>query len=269
MKINTENKVVVITGAAGGIGRALCHRFGTAGAKVALLDLNSTAIDAAIAELQTAGISAIGEICDVTDPVECRTAMNKVGEHYGKIDVLINNAGIAHRSAFVNTDIEVFRRVMDVNYFGAVHCTKPAVPYLIESGGSIIIISSISGFSPLYGRTGYSASKYALHGMFESLRTELKESGVHIMMVCPGFTETNIEKNALDGDGSPTTHPRSTTGKIYSPGEVAAAIYNGYTKKKRLLVLSPIGKLAHIVSKLMPAYYEIAMAKKLKKELDR
>jgi NAD(P)-dependent dehydrogenase (short-subunit alcohol dehydrogenase family) len=264
-----KNKVVAITGATGGMGRALCWRFGRASAKLGVLDLRREEVENFTKELGQAGIHALGLPCDVTDEQSCRIAINKVAEKFGGIDVLINNAGITHRSAFEKTQIQTFRRVMEVNFFGALHCTQAALPHLQQSRGLIIVMSSIAGFSPLFGRSGYSASKYALHGLFESLRTELIEKGVHVMMVCPGFTATNIEKNALDGDGRPTTHPRSITGKIATPEEVAEAIYRAALRNKRLLVLSTVGKLAYLVSRFFPAYYEQAMTKRLRRELGR
>jgi NAD(P)-dependent dehydrogenase (short-subunit alcohol dehydrogenase family) len=264
-----NNKTVAITGATGGMGRALCRRFGQAGAKIALLDLHLEALETFARELGAAGIQALALPCDVTDEQACRAAMQKVVEKFGGIEMLINNAGITHRSAFAKTQVRVFRQVMEVNFFGALHCTQAALPALLASRGMIIVMSSIAGFSPLFGRSGYSASKHALHGLFESLRTELSDKGVRVMMVCPGFTATNIEKSALDGDGRPTTHPRSTTGKIATPEEVAEAIYRAAAKNKRLLVLSRVGKLAHLVSKFFPAYYERAMTKRLRQELER
>lgn len=272
--LNGENmrfhdKVVVVTGATGGMGRALCRRFGAASAKIALLDLHQEPLETFARELNQTGRQTLVLPCDVTNAQTCQAAMQQIVETFGGIDVLINNAGVTHRSAFEKTQMQVFRRVMEVNFFGALHCTQAALPALLKSKGMIIIMSSIAGFSPLYGRSGYSASKHALHGLFESLRTELKARGVRVMMVCPGFTATNIEKNALDGDGRPTTHPRSTTGKIAAPEHVADAIYRAAVKNKRLLVLSRIGKLAYLISRFFPAYYERVMTKRLRQELER
>lgn len=264
-----KNKVVVITGAAGGMGRALCRRFGRAGAKIALLDLHRETLNDFVRELKQTGIQTLALPCDVTNESACENAMQNIIANFGSIDVLINNAGITQRSAFEKTQTSVFRKVMEVNFFGALHCTKAALPALLKSQGLIIVMSSIAGFSPLYGRSGYSASKYALHGLFESLRSELKAKGVRVMMVCPGFTATDIEKNALGGDGRPTTHPRSTTGKIATPDEVAEAIYRGVLRNKRLLVLSTVGKLAYLVSRFFPASYERVMTKRLRQELER
>jgi len=263
------NKTVVITGATGGMGRALCRQFGRVGAKIALLDLHRETLDTFTRELNQTGIQALALPCDVTDEPACQLAMQKIVETFSGIDVLINNAGITQRSAFEKTQTRVFRKVMEVNFFGALYCTKAALPALLKNQGLIVVMSSIAGFSPLYGRSGYSASKYALHGLFESLRSELRAKGVRVMMVCPGFTATDIEKNALDGDGCPTTHPRSTTGKIATPEEVAEAIYRAALRNKRLLVLSTVGKLAYLISRFFPAYYERVMTKRLRQELER
>ncbi|MFQ5628967.1 MAG: SDR family oxidoreductase [bacterium] len=266
---NLQNKVVAITGATGGMGRAVARRFGLAGAKICLLDLDEKTIEAFRKELEKQSIEAYDYLCDVTSRETCDAAIGAVLNKFGRIDILINNAGITHRSAFLQTEAEVFRKVMDVNFFGALHCAQAALPALVESRGLIIVMSSICGFSPLYGRTGYAASKHALHGLFESLRTELSDQGVHVMMVCPGFTDTGITKHALDGDGSLTSHPRSSTGKIASPQDVAETIYRGAVSNKRLLVLSKVGKLAYFLSKISPAFYEKIMANKLRQELQR
>ena len=262
-----QDKVVVITGATGGMGRALSWHFGRAGAKLGLLDVQREALENFAHELQHEAIRVHTCVCDVTHEQACHAAMQSVSSHFGRIDILINNAGITQRSAFSHTQSEVFQRVMNVNFFGALYCTQAALPALVESRGTIIVMSSIAGFSPLFGRSGYSASKHALHGLFESLRTEMREAGVHVMMVCPGFTATGIEKNALGADGRPATQPRSTTGKIAQPEEVATAIYRAAQKRKRMLVLSRVGKLAYWISRFAPALYERLMHKRLRHEL--
>ncbi len=267
--MNFANQTIILTGAAGGMGQAIARRFGAAGAKIALLDRDEAALKETAAQLKEEGISNWPCVCDVTDAEQCTLAINQTVSRFGGVDILVNNAGITHRSAFAETELAVFRRVMEVNYFGSLYCAHAALPHLLKSKGSIVIISSISGFSPLLGRSGYSASKYALHGLFESLRSEVAPKGVHIMMVCPGFTDTNINKNALAGDGQLNQHPRSTTGKIYSPETVADAILEGLRKKKRTLVLSPIGKLAYAISRIFPGFYEKRMAMKLRHEIER
>jgi NAD(P)-dependent dehydrogenase (short-subunit alcohol dehydrogenase family) len=206
-----ERKVVVVTGAAGGIGQALCLRFGRAGARIAALDRDAAGTDALAQALAKDGIEAAAHACDVTDPDQCRKAMRAVEERFGGVDLLINNAGITQRSRFVETELSVYQEVMAVNFFGSLYCTKAALDSLLARKGMIIVTSSIAGFTPLLGRSGYAASKHALHGLFETLRCELASQGVRVMIVCPGFTATNIEHNALDGSGRGL--PRRVLGK--------------------------------------------------------
>ena len=268
-KYSVKGKVVIITGAAGGIGQALSRRFGRAGAIVVLLDLERNRVEMLSSEFEAEGITCTGLPLDVTDEEACRNALAAVVKRYGRIDVLINNAGLTHRSAFSETEIDVFRRVMDVNYFGSINCTKAALDQLILNQGIIIVISSVAGFAPLLGRTGYAGSKHALHGLFTSLRAELKRYNVIVTIVCPGFTNTAINIHALDGDGSITTHPQSTVGKAASPDIVANAVYSAAVRKKRLVVLSGIGRLTRIMTRFCPALYEFIMAQSLKSELKR
>lgn len=260
-----NGKVVVITGAAGGLGAAFARRFVAAGARVAVLDLNGQAAQALAAELG----QALGLGCDVTDPAACRAAMEQVIERFGGIDLLVNNAGITHRSAFADTRPEVYAKVMGVNFFGSLYCTQAALPSLLARRGQIAVISSVAGVAPLYGRSGYSAAKHALHGLFGTLRAELKASGVGVTILCPSFTNTGIAGAALDGDGTLTKHQQSTVGKISTPEEVAEALFSAVSAEKRLVVLSPVGKLTYWMSKLLPGLYEKLMLGSLKSELER
>ena len=266
---NYSGRSVVITGAAGGMGRAFARRFARAGARLALLDLDGAAVGEQAGELNAQGHAAVGLACDVSDESSCRAAMEQAISFLGGVDVLVNNAGITHRSAFAQTDSPVFHRVMGVNFFGALYCTQAALPSLIQRGGQIIVVSSIAGFAPLLGRTGYSASKHALHGLFDSLRSELMDDGVDVLMVCPGFTRTGITTAALDGDGSTTKHPQSTLGRISEPDDVVQVIFKAAQRNKRLLVHSPVGKLTRALTRLAPGLYEKLMARSMKKELER
>ena len=158
---------------------------------------------------------------------------------------------------------------MAVNYLGSLHCTKAALPSLLARQGQIAVISSVAGVAPLYGRSGYAAAKHALHGLFETLRTELAGTGVTVTIVCPGFTNTGIAHAALDGDGSLTKHRQSTVGKIATPQEVARALHRAVAQEKRLVVLSTVGKLTYLINKFWPAQYERIMLKSLRSELER
>jgi len=267
--VNFRNKVIVVTGAASGIGAAICDRFAREGASIILLDRDEAAVKAAADRLKTNGVDAEGYRCDVVVQEECTAVIEQVIGRWGGIDVLVNNAGITQRSAFVDTKISVYRQVMEVNFFGSLHCTKAAINSLIRRKGVIIVIESLAGVSPLLGRTGYCASKHALHGFFTSLRSELRDSGVHIMLVCPGFVETNLQTRALGGDGHVTSHPQSVVGKPTSAAKVAADIFKGAQARKPLLVLTPVGKLSYWLSRLSPILYERIMAWQVKEELMR
>jgi NAD(P)-dependent dehydrogenase (short-subunit alcohol dehydrogenase family) len=264
-----RGKVVVITGGASGIGAALAYKFGKEGARIALLDTDAAALKEQERKLTQEGVTAIARKCDISSEPECSAAIAAIIQHYGGIDLLFNNAGITHRGPFLEANISTIRRVMDVNFFGALHCTKAALESLLSRKGMIVITSSIAGLAPLLGRTAYCASKHALQGLFSTLRAELKETGVHVMIVCPGFTRTNLQTKALDGKGQFTPYPRSMIGQEASPSEVAEAIFRGVEKRKSLLVLTPVGKLSYYLFRMVPQLYERWMARKLREEIQR
>jgi len=256
--------VVAITGAASGIGRALARRYASSGARLGLLDLDVTGLDALAAELAEGGTDVHAVACDVTRWEDCENAIDSIIDVYGGVDVLINNAGITHVSPFADTDVSVVRRVMEVNFFGALYCTRAAVASLVARRGLVIVLSSVAGFSPLVGRCAYSASKHALHGLFETLRSEQRESGLGVMMVCPGFTRTGIDAAALGGDGRALRAPRNVYGRQANPDEVAEAIVRAALRRRRLLVLSPVGKLAYAVSRVWPSLFERMMTRRMR-----
>lgn len=252
-----DRKVVVITGGCAGIGRALVKRFAQAGAKLVILDLNQEALASLAQHLRDhLNVEASTYVCDVSDAERVAEVFGQILQQHGGIDLLVNNAGITHRSTFTQTSLSVLKRIMEVNYFGAVHCTQAALPSLIARQGQVIVLSSLSGFAPLLYRSAYNASKHALHGLFDTLRVELKDSGVNVMLVCPGFTATDIRKNALVGDGSVTTQPPLAMGKVLSAHDVAEAIYLGAIKRKRLLVLSNVDWRARILARFFPRVFE-------------
>lgn len=264
-----NNKVVVVTGAAGGMGLAFARRFGQAGARVAMLDLRQEAAAEAAEALRAEGIDTLALGCDVADPHAVVVAIEQIMDHFGGIDVLINNAGISARAGFDETHLAVFHKVMAINFFGALYGTKAALGTLRRRRGLIITISSLAGFSPLYGRTAYAASKHALHGLFDSLRSELRGTGVGVLIVCPGFTATGIGTAALDGDGTITRHPQSTVGRAATPDQVAEQVFQAARCNRRLLVLTPIGRLGRFINKVSPRLYEWLMVRSMRKELER
>jgi NAD(P)-dependent dehydrogenase (short-subunit alcohol dehydrogenase family) len=258
-----QDKTVVITGSAGGIGSALARRFARGGARLGLLDRDEAGIEKLAEELQKLGISALPVRCDVTSLPDCHAAMDSVARAHGGIDVLVNNAGITHLGSFRETEVSVIRKVMEVNFFGSVHCTKAALPWLLERRGQIIVISSVAGFAPLATRTGYSASKHALHGFFESLRGEHGRDGLRVMMVCPSFVDTKIGDHALGPDGR-AAPPEARTGVrgAVRPDDVADAIFRAARKGRRLLIVPAQARLYYLISKLAPSLYDRLMVRR-------
>ncbi len=251
------------------MGLAFARRFGRSGARLAILDIKAQAVRTAAAQLRAEGVEVLSLSCDISDAQSVNAAMDRVLAHYGAIDVLINNAGISARAAFAQTRPEVFQRVMAVNFFGALYGTQAALSSLLQRRGLIITISSLAGFTPLLGRSAYAASKHALHGLFDSLRSELRGSGVGVLIVCPGFTATGIGTAALDGDGAITHHPQSTAGKPATPEQVAEKVFQAARRDKRLLVLTPIGRLGRLIQMGSPRLYEWMMVRAMQSELAR
>jgi NAD(P)-dependent dehydrogenase (short-subunit alcohol dehydrogenase family) len=261
-------RTVLVTGAGGGLGRAIASRFASAGARIAALDKDADGVRDLAAELERRGQPCLALPCDVTDADACAVAVAAAVARFGTLDVLVNNAGMSQRSGFAVTDLAVIRRVMDVNFYGAVHCTKAALPHLVAARGLVVAVSSVAGYTPLIARTGYAASKHAMHGFFESLRTELAPQGVGVMMVCPSFIATRIDRNAIGGDGLPVRHAQVTTGGRLSPDAVAERVYQGARRGRRQLLIGRTAVAAWWLSRVAPGLYEKLMARRLSGELE-
>ena len=262
-------KVVVVTGAASGIGAAICRKFADEGAKIGLMDADEKGVKDMEYSLTGSGIDAFAVKCDVSSEEECSFAIKNFIMRYGGIDVLVNNAGITQRGAFMETRSSVFRKVMDINFFGSLYCTKAAIESIVERKGMIIVIESGAGVTPLLGRSGYCASKHALHGLFTTIRTEIRNTGAHVMIVCPGFVKTNLQTRALGTDGGVTKHPQSTVGRQITSERVAEEVYIAALKRKNMVVLTFMGKLGYWISRIAPIFYEKMMARKLRSELEK
>jgi NAD(P)-dependent dehydrogenase (short-subunit alcohol dehydrogenase family) len=255
-------RTVVVTGAAGGLGRSLCLRFAAAGARIAALDLDPLGLQSLDGELAALGADFFSQTCDITDELTCMRAMLAIKQRFGQIDVLINNAGISHRSLLAQTAPQVIRKVMAVNFFGALHCTHAALPALRQSRGQIIVISSVAGFSPLIGRTGYAASKHALHGFFDSLRPELAGAGVGVTLVCPGAVDTPI-REATEGGGRGSLVGEEAAGAMMSAAECARLVLDAARAGRRQLLMTLPGKLGPWVRLLVPGLIDRVLVKRL------
>jgi len=260
------NKVIVITGGSSGIGKALAREFGKRGSKVVITGRRLESLRATAIELKNENIDVFAFAGDAASPEDNARLAEEAVRHFGKIDILINNAGVSMRALFQELDTEVIRRVMEVNFFGAVTLTKLCLPELIKNKGSIVGISSAAGFRGLPGRTGYSASKFALNGFLEALRTELRQEGVHVLTACPGYTASDIRKNALTKDGSPQAESPRDENKMMSAEECAAHIYKAVKKRKALLILTWKGKLAVWMNRFFPTFTDWLVLKEMEKE---
>lgn len=246
-----NNKVVVITGGSDGIGKALIEAIIPLGAKVATCGRNHDKIYKLQVEYSHVMLHAVA--CDVSNEEECKRFIESTIETFGGIDILINNAGISMRALFMDSATEVTRKVMEINFLGAVYCTKFALPSILERQGMVVGVSSTAGYRGLPGRSAYSASKFALQGWLESLRTELLRSGVHVMWVCPGFTASNIRHAALDSTGQARGQSVLDEGKIMTAEECAHHILRAIEKRKRTLVLTFTGKVTVLINKFFPS----------------
>ena len=255
-----SGKVILITGAAGGLGAALCHRFAAAGARIAAMDLDATRLQDLVATLPAGTQSIAGNI---DDPAACEAAIDQTVAHFGALDGLINNAGISHRSLFLDTDPAVIRRVMEVNFFGAMQMTHAALPHLIETRGAVAAISSVAGYAPLLGRAGYCASKHALLGFFDTLRSEVEDLGVGVTLICPSFIATGIGRAALGGQGGSATSARITAGGESSPDDIAQRIVDALAQGRSLLLPDRTSRLAWWVHKFAPGFYARTMKRRV------
>ncbi|MEO5979768.1 MAG: SDR family oxidoreductase [Chryseolinea sp.] len=247
-----KDKVVIITGGSSGIGKALAAEFGLRGSKVMVTGRNGFNLEKTVNELKSKGIDAIGFQGDVGIEDDNRRMAEKAIEQFGTIDVLINNAGISMRALFQDVDVEVVQRVMATNFYGMVFATKACMAEIMRNKGSIVGISSVAGFRGLPGRTGYSASKFALNGFLEALRLELLPTGTNVLTACPGFTSTNIRVRALTKDGATQGASPREEGQMMSSEECAQYIYDATLRRKRTLVLTTQGKLTVFMNRWLP-----------------
>ncbi len=263
-----KGKVVIITGASSGIGRALALEALKRGFRVVLAARRLDELKALISQTGAGSDRALAVETDVSDQQSCKDMVETALHHFGRIDVLVNSAGISMRAIFEDTDVSVLERLMQVNFWGSVYCTKFALPALLESKGSVVGVSSVAGFKGLPARTGYSASKFALQGFLEALRVENLKKGLHVLIACPGFTSSQIRQTALSKDGSAQGESPRDEDQMMSAGQVAVYILEAVQKRKNSLVLTRQGKMTLWLNKFFPSLVDKLVYKHMAREAD-
>ena len=246
-----KDKVVIVTGGTDGIGKALVEELISHGAKVATCARNYDKIYNL--QLEFSNVLLHAQTCDVSNEQDCKKFIDSTIKIFGGIDILINNAGITMRALFKDVELDVMRKVMDINFWGAVYCTRHALPSILERKGTVVGISSVAGYRGLPGRSGYSASKHAMQGWLEALRTELLDTGVNVMWASPGFTTSNIRNVALNKEGESHGKSPMDESKLMSPKEVAEIVLKAIEKRKRSVVMTFTGKRTVFMNRFFAA----------------
>lgn len=259
-------KVIVITGASSGIGEALANQYAEAGNAVVLGARNEQNLKAIADRLLLKCDSVLAIKTDVSIETDCKRLIETAFQKFGRIDILINNAGISMRAIFEDLELSVIKKLMDVNFWGTVYCTKYALPHLLKSKGSVVGVSSIAGYKGLPGRSGYSASKFAMHGFLETLRIENLKKDLNVLIACPGFTASNIRNTALGKDGSQQGESPRDESEMMSAEEVAKHIKKAIIKRKRSLILTKQGKMTVLLNKFFPEFMDKMVYNHMAKE---
>jgi dehydrogenase/reductase SDR family protein 7B len=247
-----KDKIVIITGASSGIGKACAIAFAKEGANLTIAARDVVKLEITAKECRSCGVKVIAIQTDVAIEEDCRKLIEAAFQEFGRIDILMNNAGMSMRALFQDANISVLKKLMDVNFWGTVYCTKYALPEILKNKGSIVGVSSIAGYKGLPARTGYSASKFAMNGFLESLRIENMKKGLHVLICAPGFTASNIRNTALTKDGSIQKESPLKENKLMSAEEVAEAIVKAVKNRSNNLILTRTGKLLVFLNKFFP-----------------
>ncbi len=241
--------MVVITGASSGIGKALAEKYASEGWQLVLAARRIERL--LLLEKEMKNVEILSIKTDVTVESECKELIEKTIERFGRIDVMINNAGISMRALFQDVELPVLRRVMDVNFWGTVYCSKYALSHLLESKGSLVGVISVGGYVGLPGRTGYSASKFAVRGFLDTVRVENRRSGLHVLVAAPGFTASEIRRSALIADGSHQGETPRNESKMMSAEKCAEHIVRAIKRRRRKIILTFVeGKFTVFLAKM-------------------
>ena len=237
-------QTLILTGASAGIGRELAIQLAHKGANLVLAARNSMELQAVADCCNQSGGCAIAVPTDVTNPDACQQLIETAVKRFGRIDGLVNNAGISAIAPFASiTDLSLFEQVMRVNYLGAVYCSHYALPHLKASNGLLVAVSSLCGKTAVPTRSAYVASKHAMQGFFDTLRIELRGTGVNVLVVSPGYVATAIRQRALGRDGAPLgISPRDEHQSTLSAAACAQQIVTAMERRQRELIMTAKGK---------------------------
>lgn len=260
-----KDKVVIITGASSGIGLAAAKEFASHGCKVVMAARRLELLQETEKLISTT-TEVLSVKCDVSIEEDCKALIEATVAKFGRIDILINNAGISMRAMFRDLDLSVIKQLMDVNFWGTVYCTKYALPWLLSSKGSVTGVISIAGYKGLPARTGYSSSKFAVYGFLDTLRIEHLNDGLHVMVFAPGFTASNIRQVALTADGSKQGETPRDENKMMTAEECAKHLSKGIIKRKAEVILTAQGKLVVWINKFFPRLVDRLEYNFMKKE---
>ena len=247
-----KDKVVIVTGASSGIGLAAARHFGSLGAKVVMAARRLDLLESLAGSVAPEG-KVLCLRCDVSLEEDCNALIKSAIEHFSRIDVLVNNAGISMRANLLDLDLKVLKSLMDVNFWGTVYCTKAALPYLLESKGTVVGVVSVAAFSPLPARSGYGSSKFAVRGFLDTLRIEHLRDGLNVLVFAPGYTSSNVRNAALTADGSPQGETPLEEGKLMSAESVAEKLAKAISARRRQQILTPIGKITVFLRGIFPS----------------
>jgi len=259
-----SNKVVWITGASGGIGEGLAQRAAARGAKLVLSARRGSELERvrqACPDPQDVAVLPL-DLENLSDP---EAAARKAESFFGPVNVLANNAGLSQRTTMLDTSVESYRRLMEVDFFAPVSLSKALIPGMLARGeGHIVTVSSVFGHMAMARRTGYAAAKHALHGFFDSARIELGHQGIQFTLVCPGFIRTNISKNALGPDGKPFGEVDPDIGKGMDPTACAERIWRAVEQDRYEVMIAGKERIAVYFKRFLPLTTYTAFARKLK-----
>jgi len=266
--MNLKSKVVIITGASSGIGEACAYAFAKESCKIVIAARNIEKLESVKKKCSEIGAECLVISCDVSNESDCKRLIDETVKRFSTVNILVNNAGLSMRALFADLDLSVMKKLMDTNFWGTVYCTKYAMPHVLKEKGSVIGVSSVAGIKGLPGRTGYSASKFAMNGFMDSLRIENLKNGLHVGVICPGYTSSNIRNTALNRDGRPQSETPFDESKLMPASKVADQIVRMVKQRKVEVVLTSQGKLTKFINKFFPRSLDKMVYNVVSKEKD-